>query len=218
MRRRVLIVLAGLAVLFGGAVAAFVIHRLQEAGNVRGSSTVEFVTTEQHVTEPSTVPWPTYGFSPDRTRSVQLALRPPFRIVWRYQAGSLIEFPPSIGFDRLFFSTNAGTFAAVAPGAAAMNTLAHLLAWKLSLHGIDAAGRTVVEVSRYGSVYSRYRAGTPVHLHRIAGHRDGDTTTCPGSALYGRLPSLRRRTAALKSAWTSVRGTSPIVSRATVAR
>ena len=91
-----------------------------------------------------------------------------------------------------------GTFAAVAPGAAAMNTLAHLLAWKLSLHGIDAAGRTVVEVSRYGSVYSRYRAGTPVHLHRIAGHRDGDTTTCPGSALYRRLPHLRRRTAALQ--------------------
>src|SRR5438067_5600133 len=113
MRRRVLIVLAGLAVLFGGAVAAFVIHRLQEAGNVRGSSTVEFVTTERHVTEPSTVPWPTYGFAVDRTRAVELALAPPYRAAWRYQASSLIEFPPSIGFNRLYFSTNAGALTAI---------------------------------------------------------------------------------------------------------
>src|SRR5207248_4392153 len=84
------------------------------------------------------------------------------------------------------------------PSARAMDALAHLLAWKLTLHGIDAAGGTVVQVSRAGSVYSRYRAGSQVHLHRIAGHRDGDSTSCPGSALYRRLPSLRRRTAALQ--------------------
>jgi hypothetical protein len=97
-----------------------------------------------------------------------------------------------------------GTFAVVAPGGPAMDTLAHLLAWKLALHGIDAAGQTVVAVSPSGSVYSRYRAGSRVHLHRIAGHRDGDTTTCPGSALYRRLPSLRRRTTALQGALSSM--------------
>src|SRR5438046_4211971 len=114
MRRRVLIVLAGLAVLFGGAVAAFVIHRLQEAGNVRGSSTVEFVTTEKKpAVEPARVPWPTYGFAVDRTRAVELALRPPYRPVWVYQASSLIEFPPSIGFNRLYFSTNGGSLTAI---------------------------------------------------------------------------------------------------------
>src|SRR5438552_18887027 len=99
MRNRVLIVLAGLAVLFGGAVAAFVVHRLQEAGNVRGSSSVEFVTTESKALPPPPgVQWPTYGFDVDRTRAVELALAPPYRAVWRYQASSLIEFPPSIGF------------------------------------------------------------------------------------------------------------------------
>jgi outer membrane protein assembly factor BamB len=112
--RRPLIVLAGLAVLAGGVAAAVVVHRLQKAGNVRGSSSEEFVTTEP---KPARVPlgvqWPTYGFDAGRTRAVALALRPPFRTVWRYQALSLIEFPPSIGYGRLFFSTNAGAFTAI---------------------------------------------------------------------------------------------------------
>jgi hypothetical protein len=32
-----------------------------------------------------------------------------------------------------------------------------------------------------------------VPLPRIAGHRDGDSTNCPGDALYGELPAIRRR-------------------------
>jgi len=112
--RRLIVVLAVLALLLGGAVAAFVIHRLQEGRNVRGSSTVEFVTTESSAPSLSTrTPWPQYGLTPERTRAVSLALRPPFRTLWRYQAGSLVEFPPSIGYDRLFFSTNVGNFTAI---------------------------------------------------------------------------------------------------------
>jgi hypothetical protein len=30
-----------------------------------------------------------------------------------------------------------------------------------------------------------------VTFERIAGHRDGDTTTCPGEALYAQMPALR---------------------------
>src|SRR5689334_12891916 len=101
--RRLVIVLAGLAVLAAGALAVVVVHRLHQSADERGSTTTDYITTEASPKPPPAgVPWPTYGFSPDRTRSVQLALRPPFRIVWRYQAGSLIEFPPSIGYDRLF--------------------------------------------------------------------------------------------------------------------
>jgi hypothetical protein len=36
-----------------------------------------------------------------------------------------------------------------------------------------------------------------VSLPRIAGHRDGDQTSCPGDALYARLPAIRPRAAAL---------------------
>ena len=44
-----------------------------------------------------------------------------------------------------------------------------------------------------GGSDNRYRSGTPVTFERIAGHRDGDATACPGTALYAQLPELRRR-------------------------
>src|SRR5438552_16061226 len=104
--RRVVIVLAGLAVLAGGILAAVVIHRLREGRDMRGSSTEFTVPRGPEQPPPLGVPWPTYGFEATRTRSVDLPLRPPFRRLWTYYAGSLVEFPPSIGYGRLYFSTN----------------------------------------------------------------------------------------------------------------
>ena len=42
-----------------------------------------------------------------------------------------------------------------------------------------------------GGSQNRYPNGTPVTFERIAGHRDGDTTGCPGTSLYAQLPVLR---------------------------
>src|SRR4051812_23694617 len=85
-----------------------------------------------------------------------------------------------------------GNFSGGGPPRKMFDALAHLLAWKLTLHGVEAVGKTSVAVSRAGAPYSRYRAGTPVRLNRISGHRDGDTTTCPGSGMYRQLPRLRQ--------------------------
>ena len=74
---------------------------------------------------------------------------------------------------------------------AAQAALEHLLAWKLSLHGISPEGRVTVRVNPAGAVYSRFPANARVSLPRIAGHRDGDSTDCPGDALYGELPAMR---------------------------
>jgi outer membrane protein assembly factor BamB len=112
--RRLIIFLAVLAVLLAGILAAVAIHRLQQGEDVRGSSTEEFtLTTPPKRPLPSSMPWPTYGFDATRTRAVDLALRPPYRTVWRYYGGSLIEFPPVIGYGRLYFATNHGNLAAV---------------------------------------------------------------------------------------------------------
>ena len=77
MRRRLLIALAVLVVLAAGLGAAYVVHRMHESGNIRGSSTVEFVTTAPptvaHLS--LSVPWPMFGLTTTRTRSVALALR-----------------------------------------------------------------------------------------------------------------------------------------------
>lgn len=90
-----------------------------------------------------------------------------------------------------------GTFSGVPISTAARGALEGLLAWKLSLHGVPAAGRVTVRVNPAGASYSRFPANARVSLPRIAGHRDGDSTECPGEVLYGELPAIRSRVLAL---------------------
>jgi len=105
------------------------------------------------------------------------------------QAGGYNAFSTGVG--------NLGAFSARSQTAAGFRSLARLIAWKLALHGVPAAGRVDVEVSRSGARYSRYPAGAQVNLNRISGHRDACTTDCPGGALYRQLPRLRKRVAHL---------------------
>ena len=90
-----------------------------------------------------------------------------------------------------------GSFMSAPISAAAREALQRLLAWKLSLHGLPSTGRVTVRVNPAGAVYSRFPANARVSLARISGHRDGDSTDCPGDALYGELPAIRRRVRAL---------------------
>jgi uncharacterized protein with LGFP repeats len=85
-----------------------------------------------------------------------------------------------------------GTYGSQRISPASLSALEHLLAWKLSLHGAPLQGHVTVRVTRGGAVYSRYPANTPVSFPRVAGHRDGDSTDCPGDALYGELAAVRR--------------------------
>jgi hypothetical protein len=100
-----------------------------------------------------------------------------------------------------------GTFTDIAISPAARSALEELLAWKLSLHGVPSQGRVVVKVNPAGASYSKYPADARVALPRIAGHRDADTTDCPGNVLYGELPAIR----------TGVRRLAPNPTRATLA-
>jgi hypothetical protein len=90
-----------------------------------------------------------------------------------------------------------GTFISQPISAAAHRSLRQLLAWKLALHGVPAQGRVEVRVNPAGAVYSRFPANSLVSLPRIAGHRDADSTECPGDALYRQLPAVRNAVARL---------------------
>jgi len=85
-----------------------------------------------------------------------------------------------------------GTFTVAGPGRKTFDALAHLLAWKLSIHGVELPGHTTVNVTKQGAPYSRYRAGARVRLNRVSGHRDADATSCPGNGTYRQLPRLRQ--------------------------
>jgi uncharacterized protein with LGFP repeats len=84
-----------------------------------------------------------------------------------------------------------GSFTSTPISAPARQALERLLAWKLSLHGVSSQGRVIVKVNPAGSIYSRFPANARVSLPRIAGHRDADSTDCPGNVLYGQLPGVR---------------------------
>lgn len=122
-----------------GAAAAYVASRYEAGRDVVGSPTVEFVTDEEELEEleggdgaeededavdvdpddPPEAPqlpgvaWPTYGYSNERLRAVDFPHRPPFRVVWRFGARQLVEFPPAIAYNRLYFANNEGVFFAV---------------------------------------------------------------------------------------------------------
>ena len=59
--------------------------------------------------------------------------------------------------------------------------------WRTSIRSRPSAG------ARRGT--RRYPAGRMVTLRTISGHRDTGFTTCPGSQLYGELPSIARAVA-----------------------
>lgn len=124
-----------------------------------------------------------------------------FGRIWEARAGGIDQ--AVIGAHAGGYNTEStgmvvlGNFAAVAPPPAAINALEQLLAWKLALHGVPALGRVPVLVSADGAAYTSFTPGSHVLLPRIAGHRDGDQTSCPGNALYARLPAIRPQVAEL---------------------
>jgi hypothetical protein len=90
-----------------------------------------------------------------------------------------------------------GTFSDVVPSSSALASLQRLIAWKLSLHGVPTLGQVTVVVDPADYFYTPFRPGQHVSLPRVAGHRQGCTTDCPGNAFYARLPFLRPRIHAL---------------------
>lgn len=138
MRRRVVRATAAVLVVAVGAAAALALVRRHEGRDIRGSSTQEFVTTERPpearvAAAAKRVVWPTYGFDAQRTRAVTAGtLRPPFRRIWLFHGESLLEFPPAIGYGRLYVTSNRGDVWAV-------NVRTGLRAWKRPQHRCVAA-------------------------------------------------------------------------------
>ena len=87
-----------------------------------------------------------------------------------------------------------GTYSDAPLTDAGLNSVANVIGWKLPLHGTPVTGETTVTSG--GGDVNRYPSGRQVTFNRISGHRDGDSTECPGNALYAQLPALRDAVAA----------------------
>ncbi len=81
-----------------------------------------------------------------------------------------------------------GNFQTGGVPAAVTGALERLLAWKLTLHGVDPT-RPVNYTTISGT--DRWPAGSTHTLPFIVGHRDPGLTSCPGDHLYALLPAIR---------------------------
>jgi outer membrane protein assembly factor BamB len=110
----------GVAVVVLGVVIAGVVIVLSRPGNVSHPN-VQF-TAPQATTSSTTTParrrrrsgrpfsWPWYGYNAARTRdfAAPADLHPPLRAGWAYRSGALLEFPPSIYGNRMYFLDDSG--------------------------------------------------------------------------------------------------------------
>jgi len=85
-----------------------------------------------------------------------------------------------------------GTFTSQAPTSAAVSSLTSLLTWASATHGIDPTG---------SSTYVNPVSGITRYTPNIGGHRDYNSTGCPGTVLYGMLPSIRAAVSAATNNW-----------------
>ncbi len=111
-RERLLI---GACLLGLGALATYSVYsQLDRPHDIRNSN-VAFVKDQQADEHPirGAVSWPWFGFDRARTKHLDAPrLRPPFRQLWRYQRGALLEFTPVATHGRIFgVDNNAVAFA-----------------------------------------------------------------------------------------------------------
>ncbi len=94
------------------------------------------------------------------------------------------------GFNTGTFGVSMlGNYDVVAPPTGMLETVAAVIAWKLSLYGVDPRGTTTLTSGGGGT--SRYAAGAKVTLPTVFAHRDVGSTACPGRYAFSRMGDIR---------------------------
>jgi outer membrane protein assembly factor BamB len=118
MRRRRLLAGVALAVLALAIAAGVYAYNESRPTEKRGSADEEFVTDATPEPKPpperrNPRPWPTYGFDVERSHISPYGHRPPYRRLWSIDAHDTLEFPPTIGYGRLYLAQQKGLFFAL---------------------------------------------------------------------------------------------------------
>jgi outer membrane protein assembly factor BamB len=147
-KRRVLIG-GALALLAVAVVAGVYVYNELQPTEMRGSATEEFVPEAgpEKTKKPRLgVPWPTYAYDQQRSHvAAGFDHRPPYRRIWRFDAGDTVEFPPSVGYGNVYVPQQRGDFFAV-------NGRTGKVVWKKDFKRCAAASPTIAK----GVVYQAY--------------------------------------------------------------
>lgn len=86
-----------------------------------------------------------------------------------------------------------GNYGSSGISAAARRAVERLLAWRLDVAHVNP--RSLLDFASYGN--DRFPTGRVVRLRAVSGHRDTGYTSCPGTALYGRLGAIAQTVAGI---------------------
>jgi outer membrane protein assembly factor BamB len=124
-----------------GGVGYYLYTEENEPIEKRGSATEEFVTTEPEEPKPppkkeNPRPWPTYSYDHQRRHISPYDHRPPYRRLWTIDAHDTLEFPPTVGYGRVYLAQQKGLFFALDAETGRVD-------WRKSLGRCAAASPTV---------------------------------------------------------------------------
>jgi outer membrane protein assembly factor BamB len=141
-------------------------------GSVLGSARSEFDRSRTVSTRPAdaSIPVPMFGGGPQRLHVGVGRLRPPFRLDWQVGGTSLIEFPPSIGFHRLFYANANGDLIAISANTGSRAWVHHFA------HCVAAS--PALNTSRRGSVYETFLNRKP--CSHSASRGEGEVVSVAG--------------------------------------
>ncbi len=149
-RRRLILGGALVAVAIAVAAGAYIYNEENEPIEKRGSATEEFVTTEPEEPQPppkkeNPRPWPTYSYDDARRHISPYKHRPPYRRLWTIDAHDTLEFPPTVGYGKVFLAQQKGLFFA-------LDDQTGRVRWRKSLGRCAASSPTI----GMGVVYQSY--------------------------------------------------------------
>jgi outer membrane protein assembly factor BamB len=140
------LIAGGILVLLALAVAVGVYVYDSRPTEKRGSASEEFDPSAEPKTKPEREPWPTYAFDRGRTHVADgFGHRPPYRRLWRVDGRDTLEFPPSVGYGRVYLAQQKGLFFAV-------DSQTGKVAWKRNFKRCSASSPTLAN----GLVYQAY--------------------------------------------------------------
>ncbi|WP_425830341.1 N-acetylmuramoyl-L-alanine amidase [Streptomyces fractus] len=90
-----------------------------------------------------------------------------------------------------------GNFESAKPTKAALDAIARVTAWKFGQYGIKATDKvTLTSNGTLGQDGNKVADGSTITLPRVFGHRDTNSTACPGANLYPKLSRIATLAAA----------------------
>ncbi|MGJ3507152.1 FG-GAP-like repeat-containing protein [Enemella sp. A6] len=111
---------------------------------------------------------------------------------WEGRYGGLtraVQGAHAYGTNHITFGISLmGDYEKVQPPAVAMDTMARVSGWKMSLHKVNT--------------YATLTTSRGVKFPAISGHRDSSATSCPGRYIYGKMGSFRTQTRAYQSSYS----------------